>query len=173
MDSPTANGNTVLVAGADDVATAMNSLSDAAKAGVVAGAIKDLGDAETAGLANTALGTLPAAETATVVASAMRTLPDGVKADATIAAIRSMESTAKDEMLDRLLPDQRVTNDIWRWIVATFAFVLAGAMLALVAAVFIEADAASMQMLLTIFTTTAGILAGFVSGRASTSRTRI
>jgi hypothetical protein len=69
-----------------------------------------------------------------------------------------------------------VTNDIWRWIVRTFAFVLAGATAALVAAVFVsfwrEIDTTLAQMLLTIFTTTAGILAGFVSGRASTARTQ-
>jgi hypothetical protein len=35
-----------------------------------------------------------------------------------------------------------------------------------------EVDTALVQMLLTIFTTTAGILAGFVSGRASTGGTR-
>ena len=33
-----------------------------------------------------------------------------------------------------------------------------------------EVDAAHMQMLLTVSTTTAGILAGFVSGRASTAK---
>ena len=51
----------------------------------------------------------------------------------------------------------------------TFSIVLAGAMLALVAAVFVEVEAASLQILLTIFTTTAGILAGFISGRLASS----
>ena len=44
-------------------------------------------------------------------------------------------------------------------------------MIALVAAVFLspsrKIDQAQMQMLLTVFTTTTGILTGFVSGRAS------
>jgi hypothetical protein len=69
-----------------------------------------------------------------------------------------------------------VTNDIWRWIVKTFAFVLAGATVALVAALVVsfwrEVDTTLVQMLLTVFTTVAGILAGFVSGRASTGHTR-
>jgi hypothetical protein len=68
-----------------------------------------------------------------------------------------------------------VTNKIWLWIVMTFALVLASATLALVGAVFVsfwrKVDAAMVQMLLTVFTTVAGILAGFVSGRASTGRT--
>ena len=72
-----------------------------------------------------------------------------------------------------LIPKTSVRiNDIWRVIVKTFAFVLCAATAALVGAVFVSVDAAAVQMLLTVFTTTAGILAGFVSGRASTSRAR-
>ena len=83
---------------------------------------------------------------------------------------------AQEDLIQRFAPDQAVTNDIWRWIVRTFAFVLAGATVALMAAVCVsfwrKVDTTMVQMLLTIFTTTAGILAGFVSGRASTAGTR-
>jgi hypothetical protein len=35
-----------------------------------------------------------------------------------------------------------------------------------------KVDTANVQILLTVFTTSAGILAGFISGRASTSKPR-
>jgi hypothetical protein len=70
------------------------------------------------------------------------------------------------------MPDQGVTNKIWLWIVATFAAVLIDTMLALIGAIFVgfwrKTDAATLQILLTVFTTSAGILAGFISaGRAA------
>jgi hypothetical protein len=118
-------------------------------------AIEKLSAEDTAGVLNDAIRNLPAAQTSDVVESGLRTLTVAEQAD----------------LMDRLAPDQAMTNDIWRWIVRTFALVLLGATTALIAAVLVgQGDAASMQMLLTIFTTTAGILAGFVSGRASTAR---
>jgi hypothetical protein len=104
----------------------------------------------------------------------IKDLPVSAQAAATADVVRALPGDAQDEVIQRLTPDQAVTNDIWRWIVRTFALVLGGATVALMAAVVVsfweEVDAAHMQMLLTVFTTTAGILAGFVSGRASTAR---
>ena len=108
-------------------------------------------------------------ETAAAVRNAravMQEVPDEAKADVARVAVGALDRKAKDELLE---PDQRVTNYIWKTIVVTFAVVLFGATAALVAAVFVEAEAEHIQMLLTIFTTAAGILAGFVSGRASTT----
>jgi hypothetical protein len=160
-----------------DVATAaMEALPDVATAGVVRTALQTLPDAATADVATAAIEALPDAATAGVVATALQTLPDAARADATTAAVRALPNGAQDDLIERFAPDQAMTNDIWRWIVRTFAIVLGGAMVALVAAVFVsfwrEVDTALVQMLLTIFTTTAGILAGFVSGRASTAGSR-
>lgn len=110
------------------------------------------------------------ADAQTQAASAVRDAPVDAKVDVARAAMQELDQKARDELLE---PDQKVTNYIWKTIVVTFAVVLCGATAALVAAVFTTVEAENMQMLLTIFTTAAGILAGFVSGRASTvSRAR-
>ena len=63
-----------------------------------------------------------------------------------------------------------MTDLVWLTVVATFKWVLWGSALALVAAIgvalFREVDAAYVQILLTVFTTVAGIFAGFISGKA-------
>lgn len=98
--------------------------------------------------------------------AAMQDIPDEARADVARVAVGALDRKTKDELLE---PDQKVTNYIWKTIVVTFAVVVCGATAALVAAVFFTVEAENMQMLLTIFTTAAGILAGFVSGRASTT----
>ena len=62
-------------------------------------------------------------------------------------------------------PTQDVTNWIWRVIVLTFSVVLVATTVGFIAAVF--AGAEDIQLLLTIVTTIAGLLAGFVTGRSS------
>jgi hypothetical protein len=164
------------VARAQVATTAVRNLPDAAKAGVANAAMDALPDPAKAGVVTTAMKTLPDITKTSVATAMMQTLPDAVQADATAAAVRALPEDAQGELIQRFAPDQAMTNDIWRWIVRTFAFVLGGATVALVSAVFVsfwrEVDTALAQMLLTIFTTTAGILAGFVSGRASTARTQ-
>jgi hypothetical protein len=63
-------------------------------------------------------------------------------------------------------PTQRVSDRIWQWVVGAFAIVFVGGSATLVASVFFL-EVAQIQVLLTVFTTVAGILAGFISGRAS------
>jgi hypothetical protein len=116
-------------------------------------------------------------DTIAVASNALGKLPDDATARVIAAGLQTMSPDAQGELLERLAsPDQKVTNDIWRWIVATFAVVLIGATAALVASVVVSfwhaVDTAMVQIILTIFTTTAGILAGFVSGRASSTRAR-
>ena len=125
-----------------------------------------------AGVTAAALQSLPDTAKAGIATAAVRSLPDAAKADLATAAAGDLGDRDHAVLMERLAPDQHVTNDIWRVIVKTFAFVLCAATAALVGAVFVSVDAAAVQMLLTVFTTTAGILAGFVSGRASTSRAR-
>jgi hypothetical protein len=69
------------------------------------------------------------------------------------------------------MPSQNVTNWIWLMIIGAFALVFVGNAGALIAAIFAlrtPQAAEHIQILLTVFTTVAGILAGFISGRAST-----
>jgi hypothetical protein len=103
--------------------------------------------------------------------NALAALDDDRTAQVIKAGVQTMSDDAKGKLMSQLAPDQAMTNDIWRWIVRTFAIVLVGAMVALMGAVFVsfwhKVDTAMIQIVLTVFTTTAGILAGFVSGRMS------
>ena len=65
-----------------------------------------------------------------------------------------------------LIPDQWAIDRIWLMVVGAFAFVLCTSALALIAAIFVQTDQGLAQILLTVFTTVAGILAGFISGKA-------
>ena len=110
-----------------------------------------------------------------VASTALAQLGDDDTAHVIKNAVPTLSEDVKGKLMNQLAPDQAMTNDIWRWIVRTFAIVLVGAMVALMAAVFVsfwrKVDTAMIQIVLTVFTTTAGILAGFVSGRMSTRAT--
>jgi hypothetical protein len=117
----------------------------------------------------------PTPDQAAVASSAIKELGDDDTARVITDGIESMSANAKGELLQRLVPDQAMTNDIWRWIVRTFSIVLLAATLGLLIAVIASfwrgVDPAMIQIVVTVFTTTAGILAGFVSGRMSTRTT--
>ena len=110
-------------------------------------------------------------DTLAVAADALGKLDDAKTTQAIVSGTQTMSDDAKGKLANLLAPDQAMTNDIWRWIVRTFAFVLGAATVALLAAVLVsfwrKVDPAMIQIVLTVFTTTAGILAGFVSGRMS------
>ena len=135
--------------------------------------VEGVPDANKAEVVAAAVQAAPDANKADVAASAMTAVPDSSKVDAISAALRAAPAAVGNQLIDRLMPDQTVTNKIWQWIVVTFAVVLVGTMLALIAAIFVgfwrKTDAAMVQILLTVFTTSAGILAGFISGRASST----
>jgi hypothetical protein len=146
---------------AEAAAAAVDAAPEAARADVAAAALQAVPDAAKAHVAAAAVGALSAPAKAEVTAAMANELPAG----------------KQEELVERLGgPDQVVTNAIWRWVVMTFAVVLLAATVALVGALFIsfwrKVDTTLVQMLLTVFTTVAGILAGFVSGRASTARPR-
>jgi hypothetical protein len=178
---------------AGTVASALDAVPDAAKADVATAALQAVPDADMAGVAAAAAQAAPDAAKPTIAAAAVDGAPDANKADVAVAAVHALPDADKaevttamadrlpasdqDALLDRLGgPDQAVTNAIWKWTVGTFAVVLLAATVALVGALFIsfwrKVDTTLVQMLLTIFTTVAGILAGFVSGRASTAKPR-
>jgi hypothetical protein len=123
-----------------------------------------------------ALEAVPETAKVDIAAAAVRAVPEEAKENVADVAAGALSANAREKLGHKLLPDQAVANRIWLTIVVTFALVLLCATLALVGAVFVsfwhKVDGALVQMLLTVFTTVAGILAGFVSGRASTGRAR-
>jgi ribosomal protein L29 len=108
-----------------------------------------------------------------IATAALQTLPpDAAEArkDIATAAMRDLSAADQTAVLRQVQgPSQEVANRIWQWIVAAFAIAFVGGTGALVVGVFV--DAAQIQILVTVFTTVAGILAGFISGRASSAET--
>jgi hypothetical protein len=93
---------------------------------------------------------------------------DAKKEIATIV-LQTLSPEQRQEVIGQLHgPTQRVSDRIWQWVVGAFAIVFIGGSGALVASVFFL-PVEQIQVLLTVFTTVAGILAGFISGRASAS----
>jgi hypothetical protein len=83
---------------------------------------------------------------------------------------RSLTSQDQRDVASSLLPSQGVINRIWLIIVGTFAVVFVVSAFTLCGAV-LWGVSTNIQTLLTVVTTIAGILAGFISGRASTGET--
>jgi hypothetical protein len=87
-----------------------------------------------------------------------------------LRGLQALSPEQRKEIAGLLLPEQQTTNWIWLIIVSSFALVLILSVAALCYGVLWNV-AGEIQILLTIVTTVAGILAGFVSGRASTGST--
>src|SRR5829696_8614815 len=111
-----------------------------------------------------------------IATTAVQTLgADAVDAKKEIATtvLQTLSPEQQQDVIEQLQgPTQKVSDRIWQWVVGAFAIVFVGGSGALVASVFFL-SVEQIQVLLTVFTTVAGILAGFISGRASASeRTR-
>ncbi len=111
-----------------------------------------------------------------IATTAVQTLgADAVDAKKEIATtvLQTLSPEQRQEVIGQVQgPTQKVSDRIWQWVVGAFAIVFVGSSGTLVASVFFL-EVAQIQVLLTVFTTVAGILAGFISGRASASeRTR-
>jgi hypothetical protein len=126
-------------------------------------------------IATTALQTLGANavdEKKEVATTALQTLgADAVDAKKEIAttALQTLSPEAQDEVIGQVQrPTQQISDRIWQWVVGAFAIVFIGGSGALIVGVFLL-PVSQVQVLLTVFTTVAGILAGFISGRASAS----
>jgi len=106
-----------------------------------------------------------------IATTAVQTLgANAVDAKKEIAAtvLQTLSPQERQEVIGQIQgPTQKVSDRIWQWITGAFAIVFVGASGTLVASVFFL-DVGQIQVLLTVFTTVAGILAGFISGRAST-----
>lgn len=160
----------------DVAAAAVNAAATADEVDVATAAVKAVPEAKKAAIAAAAVNAAPDENKADVAAAAVDAVPNAKKVDTLTSAIKNAPHQVSQQVADQLIPDQVMTNKIWFGIVLTFALVLGGTTLALVGATFVgfwrKIDTANIQILLTVFTTSAGILAGFISGRASTSRVR-
>jgi hypothetical protein len=86
-----------------------------------------------------------------------------------VRELQLLPAEQRRAIANSLMPTQPVTDWIWKVTVGVFACVFVLATLALCAgALWFKGD---VQTLLTVVTTVAGILAGFISGRASTGGT--
>jgi hypothetical protein len=160
----------------DLAAAAVNAAAEAEDVDIATAAVHVVPEAKKAAIAAAAVNAAPDENKADVATAAVDAVPDAKKADTLTTAIRNAPHRVHQQVADQLLPDQVMTNKIWFGIVVTFALVLGGTTLALVGAIFVgfwrKVDTANVQILLTVFSTSAGILAGFISGRASTSKGR-
>jgi hypothetical protein len=126
-------------------------------------------------VANTALQTLGTnavdakKDIATMALQTLGTDAVDARKDIAATALQTLSPEEREDVIGQMHgPTQQVSDRIWQWIVGAFAIVFIGGSGALVAGVFLL-TVEQVQVLLTVFTTVAGILAGFISGRASSS----
>lgn len=120
-----------------------------------------------------AINAAPPDATKDAVAKAVKNADDSQEAQEilTQAINAAPAGTAEAAIKDaRVLPTPGTLDKIWMMIVKTFAYVLGGATAALVVIVILDifytVELAHVQIMLTMFTTVAGILAGFITGQA-------
>jgi hypothetical protein len=168
----------------DDLATlraaaaaAIDAVPDSAKADVATAAVGAVPDSAKADIATAAVEAVPASAKAGVITAAIDAVPDSAKVGVATAAVGAVPDSARPAVAatalenlsegqrQALLPTQRVTDQVWLMIVGAFALVFVLSALALFWAAYL--DLANAQMLLTVVTTVAGVLAGFVGGRSA------
>lgn len=104
------------------------------------------------------------------VAAAVETADRDKRVEIAAEAVEHLPARAQAQIASRFLPSEKAADKIWLKIVNTFSTILVLGMLGLVAvvglAVFREVDKDLVQIMLTVFSTIAGILAGFITGQA-------
>jgi hypothetical protein len=142
------------------------------KENVAAEVVRSLSADAKQGVASETLQALSPEATKDVATEAMQSLPPETKKTVATEMARALSPEDQADLVGRLQgPTQQITNQIWQIIVWTFAIVLVLSVGALIVAAFwTERAGTNIQILLTVVTTVAGILAGFVSGRASSGR---
>ena len=102
-------------------------------------------------------------------------LSDNAKTAVVTAAAQQLPDQARRAVAGSLQPSAPAADLIWKVIVFAFAISFGVSILGLIGIVFLSVsytvEQANIQVLLTIVTTVGGILAGFISGRASASDT--
>ena len=134
------------------VAEAVRALSPEAKRDVAAEAVRDLSPEDRKDAA----------------AEAVQALSPEAKKDVAAQAISTLSSEDRKDLGQLFQPSQDVANWIWLIIVLAFALVFVGSTIAFFVAALSLERAGNIELLLTVVTTIAGILAGFISGRSST-----
>jgi hypothetical protein len=138
-------------------AQATQTASDEAKQGLVTQVVRSAGNVE--------------ARKAAVAEAVSGASPEN-KVQVAGKAVEQLSPQQQKEVAREILPITQGTADqIWITVVNAFKWVLWGATLALVGAVGVSlfrpnVDQALVQILLTVFTTVAGIFAGFIGGKA-------
>jgi hypothetical protein len=97
---------------------------------------------------------------------AVKSAENGEQRQIIEGALHEASSDTRGEIVQNLFPGRKAIDRIWLIVVGAFAFVLCSSAVALIASVFVQPDQGLAQILLTVFTTVAGILAGFISGKA-------
>jgi len=108
---------------------------------------------------------LPPEEQAKITEEVAEQLPPETRDDL-LSRLQALPRKEQEQIVGMLLPTQRTTDRIWEWIVGAFALGFLICTLALCYVIVIRSPD-ELQTLLTVVTTLAGLLAGFISGRAS------
>jgi hypothetical protein len=159
---------------ATESVTAAEAASAEAKKAAAAEAVKAaVGEEKNEVVAHTvSVAPLEAKKAATAEAVNSASTENKVKVAA--EGVEQLSATQQKELVDRLPLTQVTADEMWRTVVGAFKWVLWIATLALVAAIgvalFREVDVVLIQILLTVFTTVAGIFAGFIAGHAMSRR---
>ncbi len=112
-----------------------------------------------------AVQALPLETKKEVATEAVKALSPEAKKDVAAQAISTLSSEDREDLAQRIQPSQIVADRIWQIIVWAFAIVFVLSTLAFFLAALWRPD--NIELLLTVVTTIAGILAGFISGRSS------
>src|SRR5215203_3952719 len=150
---------------------------------VLADAIQTLPDQLQKDVATETAKALPDQLQKDVAADTTNALPDEVKRDVVNTTVQGMPMADKKDVATRALqdlsskdrqdvagnPSQQVTDKIWLTIVRTFSAVLFASALGLLYVSIWppQGETNPTQVMLPVFTSIAGILAGFIGGRAS------
>jgi amino acid transporter len=165
--------------GAQIAAAAVQAAHDGAKEEAVAAVMQAASpqtfaaamqaDPDKAGGVATAIAQAVPNKAGDIAAAAMQAIPTGAteeKKDIAIKAAQGLPPQEREDLCNELRPTQGTADQIWLIIVGAFAIVFVLSALALFWTAFLAQDGA--QILLTVVTTIAGLLAGFISGRSST-----
>jgi hypothetical protein len=149
------------------IAQAVGSVAPHAKVAAAKEAVKSANDAVEKEIVVEAVRTADTLDAKVAAAKeAVGSSDNGQQKEILKQALHAASDETRDAIGKSLMPDQNASNKIWLMVVGAFAFVLCASAVALIAAVFIRTDQGLAQILLTVFTTVAGILAGFISGKA-------
>jgi hypothetical protein len=116
------------------------------------------------------VGAAPLEAKKAAVEGAVESSRNAEKKEVIEKGLQQASAKTQEELAQKYGLSQQTLDQIWLLIVKTFALVLGGATIGLIAIIvlagFRKVDLAHIQIMLTVFTTVAGILAGFITGQA-------